>query len=283
MKPYLIKFSFLLSFAVLLGACSEFQKIQKSESAEVKYQAALKYYENKDWYKASLLFEELIPVLRGRSEAEQVQFYLANTHFEQGQYIMSSHFFRTFMETYPRSEYIEQASFLYAKSLYKDSPAPDLDQTSTFQAMTAIQDFLTRYPQSVHVQEADSMYNQLSAKVEVKAFENAKLYYQMRYYQAAVVAFSNFQREYPSSGFNEEAAYLRLDAQFSLAQGSVPEKQRERYFDAIGFYQYFLDKYPESKFIRSAENIYGKAVAQVEKLKPASGTTTPKETTTSAQ
>lgn len=279
----MIKFFSLLSVTLLLGACSEFQKIQKSESAEVKYQAALNYYEKKDWYKASLLFEELIPVLRGRTEAEKVQFYLANTHFEQGQYITSSHFFRTFIETYPRSEFVEQASFLYAKSLYKDSPSHDLDQSSTLQAMSAIQDFLTRYPQSTHVQEADSMYNQLAAKVEVKAFENAKLYYQMRYYQAAVVAFSNFQREYPSSGFNEEAAFLRLDAQFSLAQGSVPEKQRERYFDAIGFYQYFLDKYPESKFIRNAENIYGKAVAQVEKLKPAAGATTPKETTTSAQ
>lgn len=278
MRKYIIQVFSLLGFVLLLGACSEFQKIQKSESVEQRLEAALRYYEKKDYYKASLLFEDLIPVLRGRSEAEKVQFYLANTHFQQGQYIMSSHFFKTFNETYPRSEFAEEANFLYAKSLYKDSPSPRLDQTTTHQAMDAIQEFLNRYPESRFKEEAEAMYNGLASKVEIKAFENARLYHQMRYYQAAVVAFTNFQREFPSSGFNEEAAFLRLDAQFSLAQESVPGKQRERYFDAIGFYQYFVDKYPESKFIRNAENLYEKSVAQIEKLKPAA----PKAAATSA-
>jgi outer membrane protein assembly factor BamD len=275
MRSTIISLFSLLGIVLLLGSCSEFQKIQKSDNIEQKYQAALNYYEKKDYYKAGLLFEELIPVFRGRAEAEKAQFYLANTHFQQGQYIMSSHFFKTFIETYPRSEFAEEANFLYAKSLFKDSPSPRLDQTSTLQAMDAIQDFLNRYPQSTFTEEAEAMYTSLANKVEVKAFENAKLYYQLRQYQAAVVAFTNFQREFPSSGFNEEAAYLKLDAQFSLAQESVPEKQRERYFDTIGYYQFFIDKYPESKFIRSAENIYEKSVAQVEKLK----STAPKITT----
>lgn len=275
MRSTIISLFSLLSIVLLLGSCSEFQKIQKSDNTEQKYQAALNYYEKKDYYKAGLLFEELIPVFRGRAEAEKAQFYLANTHFQQGQYIMSSHFFKTFIETYPRSEFAEEANFLYAKSLFNDSPSPRLDQTSTLQAMDAIQDFLNRYPQSTFTEEAEAMYTSLANKVEVKAFENARLYYQLRQYQAAVVAFTNFQREFPSSGFNEEAAYLKLDAQFSLAQESVPEKQRERYFDTIGYYQFFIDKYPESKFIRSAENIYEKSVAQVEKLK----STSPKVTT----
>lgn len=279
MKLHLIKVLPLLGLFLLLGACSDFQKIQKSTSVEQRYEAALNYYNKEDYYKASLLFEELIPVLRGKAEAEKAQFYLANTHFQQGAYIMSSHFFKTFIETYPRSEFAEEATFLYAKSLYKDSPSPNLDQTSTFQAMGAIQDFLNKHPESQFKQEADAMYNELATKVEVKAFENAKLYYQLRDYlqdyKAAVVAFTNFQQEFPSSVFNEEAAYLKLNAQYNLARESIPEKQRERYFDAIGMYQSFIDKYPESKFIRSAENIYDNSVAQVEKLKPA---TTPKAT-----
>ena len=83
MRKYIIQVFSLLGFVLVLGACSEFQKIQKSESVEQRLEAALRYYENKDYYKASLLFEDLIPVLRGRAEAEKVQFYLANTHFQQ--------------------------------------------------------------------------------------------------------------------------------------------------------------------------------------------------------
>jgi outer membrane protein assembly factor BamD len=261
----------------MLGSCSDFQKIQKSDSIETKHQAALNYYEKGDYHKASLLFEELLPVFRGRSEAEKIQFYLANTHFKQGQFIMSSHFYKTFMETYPRSEFAEEANFMYAKSLFKDSPSPSLDQTSTHSAMGAIQEFLNRFPESQFKEEADSMYTVLSNKVEVKAFENAKIYYQMRYYQAAVVAFSNFQREYPSSAFNEEAAFLKLDAQYSLALESVPDKQRDRFYDTVGYYQHFIDKYPESKFLRTAESIYDKSLVQLEKFKAASPT--PKVTT----
>jgi outer membrane protein assembly factor BamD len=95
------------------------------------------------------------------------------------------------------------------------------------------------------------------------------MYSQLRYYQAAVVAFNNFQREYPSSAFNEEGAYLKIVAQFNLAEQSVIEKQRERYFDTIGFYQAFVDKYPNSKFLRSAESMYEKSTRQLERLKTA--------------
>jgi outer membrane protein assembly factor BamD len=116
------------------------------------------------------------------------------------------------------------------------------------------------------------MYDELSAKLERKAFENAKLYSQMRYYQAAVTAFSTFQREYPSSAFNEEAAYLKIVAQFNLAEESVPEKQRERYFDTVGFYQAFVDKYPNSKYLRNAEALFDKSTKQLERLKAPTNT-----------
>jgi outer membrane protein assembly factor BamD len=161
---------------------------------------------------------------------------------------------------------------MHAKSLYYDSPDFNLDQTSTQTAIVAIQDFLNRYPESKYKEEANKMYDELSAKLERKAFENAKLYSQMRYYQAAVTAFSTFQREYPSSAFNEEAAYLKIVAQFNLAEESVPEKQRERYFDTVGFYQAFVDKYPNSKYLRNAEALFDKSTKQLERLKAPTNT-----------
>jgi outer membrane protein assembly factor BamD len=91
----------------------------------------------------------------------------------------------------------------------------------------------------------------------------------MRYYQAAVTAFNSFERSYPSSAFNEEAAYYKIVSQFNLAEQSVAEKQRERYFDTIGFYQAFIDKYPNSRLLKSAENYYDRSTRALERIKSA--------------
>ncbi|PSR56678.1 outer membrane protein assembly factor BamD [Adhaeribacter arboris] len=257
----------LAFFTLVLSACSDYNKILKSTSAEKKYEAALKYYEKQDYYRASTLLEELIPVLKGRPEAEKAQFYFAYTQFYQRSYPLSAFHFKSFYDTYPRSEYAEEALFMHAKSLYRDSPTFNLDQTSTYTAIEAIQDFLNRYPASKMKDEADKMYQELSAKVERKAFESARIYASMRYYQAAVTAFNNFQRSFPSSNYNEEALFLKLEAQYNLAERSVTEKQRERYFEAVAFYQDLVDKYPKSKYLKDAENFYDKSVKQLERLK----------------
>jgi outer membrane protein assembly factor BamD len=262
-KIYILFFVCLLLFS----ACSDYNKILKSNSVDEKYAAALKYYDKKDYYRAGVLLEEVRPLLAGRVEAEKAAFLYAYTQYYEQLYLTSAQLFRTFFDTYGRSPDAEESLFMHTKSLYNDSPDFNLDQTSTQTAIEAIHEFLNRYPETKYKEEATKMYDELAAKLERKAFETAKLYSQMRYYQAAVTAFTTFEREYPASDFNEEAAYLRVLAQFNLAEESVPEKQRERYFDAVGFYQAFVDKYPKSKYLRNAESIFDRSTKQLERLK----------------
>ena len=55
-----------VAFCLLAGgACSKFRKIQKSEDWRIKYDAGLNYYSKKDYYHTALLFEEILPVVRG--------------------------------------------------------------------------------------------------------------------------------------------------------------------------------------------------------------------------
>ncbi|MBC6607198.1 outer membrane protein assembly factor BamD [Hymenobacter sp. BT188] len=262
-------FFLLLLSALLLGSCSGYQKLLKSDDVNKKYTAAIKYYDEGDFFKAGTLLEELIPLLRGRPEAEKAQFYFANTNFRQRNYTLASYYFKSFFETYPNSTYAEEASFMYAKSLFRDSPEFELDQTNTFTALEAIQDFLNRYPTSQFRPETESMSQELQKKLDIKAFESARLYYQLRYYQSAVVAFTAFQQQFPASVYNEEAAYLKVAAQYYYAKESVEQKQRERYLEAIAFYQSFIDTYPQSKNLKQAESFYDDARAEVARLKPA--------------
>jgi outer membrane protein assembly factor BamD len=182
--------------------------------------------------------------------------------------VLSAYHFRQFTDTYPNSPFAEEAYFLHAKSLFRDSPEFELDQTNTVAALESIQEFLNRYPTSQFRPETENMSQELQKKLENKAFDSAKLYFQLRYNQAAVVALTNFQQQYPGSGFAEQADFLRLSAQYAWAQESVESKQRERYLEAVAFYQQFVDSYPKSKNLKAAEAMYDASRAQIEKLKP---------------
>ncbi|MDO7846787.1 outer membrane protein assembly factor BamD [Hymenobacter sp. M29] len=259
---------FLLVSTLLLGSCaSGYQKLLKSTDVNKKYEAAVQYYDKGDYFRAGTLLEDLIPLLKGRPEAEKAQFYFANTNYKQRNYVLSAFYFKQFIDTYPNSDYTEEATFLNAKSLFLDSPGYELDQTNTVSALESIQDFLNRYPESKFKAETDNMAQELQKKLENKAFESARLYYQLRYNQAAVVALTNFQLQYPASAYAEQAALLRLSAQYAWAKESVESKQRERYLEAVSFYQQFIDAYPKSKSLKAAQDMYDFSQAEIVRLK----------------
>ena len=110
--------SILLFVIILLTgvSCSKFRKIEKSQDWRVKYEAGLNYYNKKDYYKASVLFEQIIPIVRGLPEGEKVQFNLAYCQFYDKLYLLASEQFKTFYETYGRSQMAEEARFMYAYS-----------------------------------------------------------------------------------------------------------------------------------------------------------------------
>ncbi|QHT67500.1 outer membrane protein assembly factor BamD [Rhodocytophaga rosea] len=249
-------FTSFLVLSLLFFSCSKFQKIQKSTNVDEKYQAAIKYYEKKDYDKASLLFEEIIPIIKGTKESELAQFYIAYCHYYQGDFILSSHYFKKFYETFSRSEYAEESMYMYAYSLYEDSPAYNLDQTNTLTAIESMQNFINTYPESKFKDKCNEIIGQLRTKLERKAYENAELYSKTENYKAAVIAFNNFQRNYPDSDYNERAAYLKLVNAYNLAKSSTEDKKKQRYQDTIEYYENFIDRYSNSRYLRQAENIY---------------------------
>src|SRR5690606_4902302 len=100
-------------------------------------------------------------------------------------------------------------------------------------------------------------------KLEKKGFENARLYYKMKYYKAAIVALNNFKDNFPDSKYIEEAYYLVILSEFKLAEQSLVSKQSERYKAVVDHYLEFLDRYPESSFLKDAEKLYAESLEKV--------------------
>ena len=209
--------------------------------------------------------EDILPFYRGKVESEILQFHYAYAHYYQKQYLMSSHYFKSFYDMYNRSEYAEEAYYMNAYSLFMQSPPYSLDQTSTIESIGSMQAFMNRYPKSERSEEAGEIINELRAKLERKAFEKATNYLNLGMYKSAAVAYENFGKDFPDSDFNEDIAYYKITTVYQYAQHSISAKQLERYHECVSYYQEFIDDYPDSKFLKEVQAIYDDCIGILEK------------------
>jgi outer membrane protein assembly factor BamD len=246
----------LVVMAILLSACGDYNKILKSTDYEFKYKKAVEYYEDGEYVRAGTLFQELVNIYRGTSRADKIYYYYAKSMIGQKDYLMAGHYFKSLIDEFPTSEYVEEAQFMSGYCGYLLSPKPRLDQGVTQDAIDALQLYINLYPFSERVDEANRLIDELKDKLVYKSYLNARLYFDFENYKAAVVALSNSLKEYPDSQYREELMYMLLKSKYLLAVNSVREKQEDRLSSALDEYFTFVDNYPESKYRKEADKFY---------------------------
>lgn len=255
-----MKKSFLFfGLILLLISCGEYQDVLKSQDTGLKYATAEKLYNegiaedsNPKLRKALRLFEQIVPVYRGKPQGEKVSYLMADTYYHLGDDYLAGYQFERFTQAYPNSEKVEEATFKSAKSYYELSPRYDLDQTETYKAVEELQKYIDTFPEGEYLAEANELAKALRIKLEKKAFEIAKQYHHTgeygipgQNYKAAIVAFNNFLNEYPGSPFREAAYYYKFDSAYQLAINSYEVLMEERLNTARGFYDEYQKYYPE--------------------------------------
>ena len=248
------------------GCISEFEKIRRGNDYELKYQKALEFYEQEEWYKAQVLLEQITGVFRGSEKLEKIYFYYAYTHYNLEKYILAAHYFKNFANTFPNSEFAEEARFMNAYSNYQLSPNHRLDQGNTADAIEAFQIFVNTHPKSERVAEANRLMDQLRYRLEEKAFAEADLYYKLSDYKAANHTYKNVIKEFPDAGEVERARFMIVKSSYKLAQNSIDLVKEERFDETIEAYKEFKDRHPNSEYIGEAEGIYNSCVQNIEKL-----------------
>ncbi len=267
MKRSIFSFFLLLAgLAVMLPSCSEYSKVLKEKDINMKYAAAVKYYENSECFKALPLFEELLGLTRGTQLAEDVYYYYAKSEYCVKDYYLANYYFKSFTKTFGNTERAEECQFLAALCSYRLSPAHSLDQTDTKAALSEFQLFLDKYPGSSLRDSANHMVERLRFKLEDKAFDICKLYVKTERFKAAVQSLGQFAKDYPDSKFLEEAHYLMVQSGYEYAQGSIETRKLERYRSTIESYITFASLFPQSRWLKDAESYYEKSRKQIERL-----------------
>jgi outer membrane protein assembly factor BamD len=253
---------FLAAFAAIMLTCScksQYELLLQSHDADAKYKAAFEYFDNGKYSKAASLFESLSILTSGTERDDTVKYYWALSNYKFRDYYTAETNFEQFLETYPRSAFVEDAAYLHMDCLYRSTLRYELDQMPTYKAMNAISQYILEHPESQHMQVCTDMLEDLGERLDKKAYEAAKLYYKMEDYLASRVAFRNVLKEDAENMYREEILYHIAMSSYKYAHQSIPSKQKERYLAFVDDYYNFIGELPESRYRRELDNIYYKA------------------------
>lgn len=247
------------SAALLLCSCkSEFNAVYKTSDTSYRYEYAKENYALQKFTRASILFGDLINITKGTENAEECLFLYGMSTFNTGDYESAAEIFKKYVQTYPKGQYSEMASYFVGESLYKGSPEVRLDQSDTYNAIKSYQDFMDLYPFSSMKDRAQNRMYELQDKLVEKELLNAKLYYNLgtyfgnctsggNNYEACIVTAQNALKDYPYTNYREAFASLIMKSKFELAQQSVEAKKLDRFQDAEDECYGFINEYPDSK------------------------------------
>ena len=269
-------FTIVLISVLMLSSCNSYNKLLKSTDYGYKYEAAKEYYIAGQYTRSYQLLEELIMVMKGSDRGEESLFMLGMCFYNLRDYETATMYLDRYSKTYTKGEYTELARFYSGKASYMQSPDPRLDQSPTYAALNKLQEFLEFHPYSDLREDVNDMMYDLQNRLVQKEYENVQLYYNLgtyigncfyggSNYEACIITAENALRTFPYTRLREDLYMMILRSRYELAQRSVIEKSEERYLQTIDEYYGFKNEFPDSKYMKEADQIYKRCSAKVKK------------------
>ena len=135
------------SVALLLTGCaSEYNQVYKAATPTYKYEYAKQCFAQGKYSRAIPLLQEVVTMKKGSTEGEECLYMLAMAEYGLKDYETASEYFKKYYASYPKGQYAEMAKYFVGESLYQNAPEPRLDQSTTYTAITAFQEFLDLFP-----------------------------------------------------------------------------------------------------------------------------------------
>lgn len=249
----------LLLLSLALSGCKNEELIQRGDPINVAFDKSLALYEKGKWADAAYGFDLVTRMGRGTNYATEAQYYLAESYYNDRQYILAASEYERFISYYPLDPKREEVEYKLAMCYYQQSPRYRLDQSATRRAIELFQLYNNKYPNSERVTEAAARIDELRNKLARKDYEAAEYYLRVRSYKAATIYFDLVIDQYPESKWAEEALVKQIETYITYADNSVDERQAERYAEAIATYEKYLQLFPQGKHRSKVEALYNEA------------------------
>lgn len=218
-------------------------------TAETQYREAMIEYQKKHYVKAVTGFQKVTLNFSGAPMVDSAQFYLAMSYFQQGDHFMAASEFERLVTTYPGSPFVSKSQYMMGLCTFKATPSHyGLDQEDLMKAISALEDFLTDYPESEFAGDARATIKLAKDRLARKRYEAGLSYFKLGYYESAAIYFQKVIDEYTDSEWAARALYY---------QGEIDYHQ-DKFQDARNIFNNFLIVYPSHEFSEKARKMLAK-------------------------
>lgn len=274
-----MKLTWILLITVFMAGCfgsknavkstgkKSISKILKNPDPAYKLKIAEQYFVKKKYAKAQIIYEDVLPYFKTDYKVfEDIYYKYAYCAYYQKDYVNAENLFKSFLEIFPNSTKAEEVDYMRAYCFYKQSPKPELDQTSTIRTMGMMQVFINTHPGSARIKEANEIIDICREKLETKDRKSAQLYYDLGQFRAAGVAYTEVLNSYPESDKADEYKLMIIKSYYRFAELSIEEKQTERFEQVISECNEFADRFPDSKLKKEADDFLNLSQKNIKRL-----------------
>ena len=239
-----MKYFFLILAAVYIWGCSSsLETVNFTAQERLAY--AIKLFDDEDYEEAVNEFQNIVLQFPGNEVVDDAQYYLAETRYKRGEYIIAAYEYSNLIKNMPASELIAKAQFMLAECYYELSPDFSLDQRYTKKAIEEYQAFIDFFPTNEKVGDAEKKIAELNDKLAHKEFEIAHIYEKIEYYTAAIRYYDNVLDIYHDSRYAPMAMYNKI----------LLLIERNRNSEALAEISKFLQRYPENSNTKEVQEL----------------------------
>ncbi|MEG1622745.1 MAG: outer membrane protein assembly factor BamD [Alistipes sp.] len=255
MKHIALYITVIVVATVAFCGCGGMNSLLQSGKPDQIYAKGMEYYKAEKWARASTLFEGCQHWYQGTPREDSLLFYNARCKYKNRDYETAASMFDGFRRKFGRSVFIEDAEGMYVLCYYYLSPGPKRDQTMTTQAIIAVNEFMSRYPNNERIESFREINKELTQRLHDKTFFNAYTYCKIGKHKSAIVALKNALKQFPTSSHREEIMYLIVTSSYKVAHNSIEKKQADRYLSMLDSYYTFQAQFPESPYLKEMEDM----------------------------
>ncbi len=206
----------ILTLAVSCATTSASKTVTYQDHIKELYDAGEKAFAEKEWEEATKQFEEVRSKYPYSKYAVLSDLRLGDVYFAQEKWLEAADAYDFYLRFHPRHEQNAYAAFRVAQSYVKAMPKDFFllpnsylrDQSSTNEALTALERYLNQYPNDANIENAQKMRTELRSKLALKDLSVAEFYLKRNNLNGAKARLEHVQQQYPETPQATKAAEL---------------------------------------------------------------------------
>lgn len=243
MKKSLFILGMILSLNLIAGCASK--EKEENKTAEGLYTEAKGYLDNTSYNKSAQTFEKIELEHPYSALATKAKLMGAYAYYKDQKYDDAIMALDRFIKFHPGNKDITYAYYLKAMCYYEQITDVTKDQSTTAEAMNALQQVILRFPNSEYAKDARLKMDLTRDHLAGQEMEIGRWYLNQKNYLSALNRFSVVVNQYQTTSHIQEALYRQVEIYTILGLNNEAQKA----YKVLGF------NYPKSKWYQQAQAI----------------------------